>query len=81
MSLNVWGHVLVAVAVTVTLTLVTGWPILGWAVGGLIYPIREYRQYRKGKGAGVAAAVVPFVASTLVAYGLSLSPHFLEKLL
>jgi hypothetical protein len=65
------AHTLIAILVTVIVTLVTGWLWLGWAIGASIYMVREFRQMALGKGYGTAAWAVPFAAASLTAIGLS----------
>lgn len=67
MSATVVAHTLIALAICLAVTLITGWPVLGGFIGAIVYPIRELRQYYKGKGAGFAAAIVPAAAAILAA--------------
>jgi hypothetical protein len=61
------AHALVAATMTLAIGLVTGWPLLAGFIACSLYPIREMRQWFKGKGAGWAAALVPFAAAWVVA--------------
>lgn len=75
------AHTAIALLVCLTFALVTGFPWIGLLCAGLLlYPVRERRQKRAGKGYGTAAWVVPLVACLALTAALYLT-HSGQKLL
>lgn len=78
--MTVLAHMVIALAIANAVVAVTG---LWWMplLVGALYPIREIRQYYKGKGAGWAAALVPALACAVMAGVLYFFPAFLDRLI